>query len=361
MEQVDLGESIQTKDFGAEISSDTNANCLDKLAEIFKAKEIRNFIGSHPIPVALDTVNNLLEKDYLVCEKSDGIRVMLFVFNSQIYLYDRKNKFYLTDLIFKTKYVFLMDGEIYKERDIFVYSIFDALIYDSKPIISANLYTRLGYCNGFQNIVNAGFIKRNIHSKFNKFSIIAKPMYKSYAFPEVLKDVPNLKHENDGLIFTPVNSPYILGARSDILKWKPPNLNTVDFLITATNVSSIYKLQCTVTKEQIYLIEGKKSFDMLADFDYYFVEKDTSGLDGKIGEFAYDSELDVLDLSDLSIKKGGWILHRLRLDKSEPNNIKVVIDTVDSIKDCISEEELVKYKDRIRDSFKKRAEIAERF
>jgi len=33
--------------------------------------------------------------------------------------------------------------------------------------------------------------------------------------------MPTLTHENDGLIFTPVDRPYVCGTAKQLLKWKP--------------------------------------------------------------------------------------------------------------------------------------------
>ena len=40
-----------------------------------------------------------------------------------------------------------------------------------------------------------------------------------------------LPHENDGLIFTKLNSPYKPGTDDTLIKWKPPYLNSIDFLM----------------------------------------------------------------------------------------------------------------------------------
>lgn len=41
--------------------------------------------------------------------------------------------------------------------------------------------------------------------------------------------IPKLPHENDGLIFTKEFCPYYPGTCEEILKWKPQELNTIDF------------------------------------------------------------------------------------------------------------------------------------
>ena len=43
--------------------------------------------------------------------------------------------------------------------------------------------------------------------------------------------IPLLPHGNDGIIFTSLHSPYVIGTNKNIVKWKPPYLNTIDFLI----------------------------------------------------------------------------------------------------------------------------------
>ncbi len=49
------------------------------------------------------------------------------------------------------------------------------------------------------------------------------------------KVIPSLPHENDGIIFTPVYSRYcVAGTDSALLKWKPPDKNSVDFRVVQT-------------------------------------------------------------------------------------------------------------------------------
>lgn len=345
-------------DFAKEVSQVRSRDLLNALQSIFELQdEIKEFIGSHPVTLSQETIEFLLNEDYLVCEKTDGIRLMLFVFEGLIYLYDRKNRFYQTDLIFNVPYIFLFDGEMYLEKgkdDKYIFAMFDCLIYDSKSRISTDLNKRLWYCFQFEKIVQRGFVKRKNDSTLGNFYIIGKPMYKSYSFPQILDSISKLSHENDGLIFTPVNESYMLCERSKIFKWKPPHLNTIDFLIKKTASPGLFSLFCSVAGQQIDIMEKMRFHDTIIFFDVYFTGE-SADLDGKIGEFTFDFEKEVVDIDDLTLKTGGWCLHRIRSDKNTPNNIKIVLDTLDSLKESVKEEDLKAHQEQMMKNYKERA------
>lgn len=340
-------------DFATEVDEYERKDLLKDLASILNlADPIEDFVGSHPVTLSHDTLDTLLNEDYLVCEKSDGIRLILIVLNGKIFFYDRKNRFYQTDLYFNTPLYFILDGEMYKEEEKYVFALFDTLAFDSKLTLCQNLNQRLWFCFQFEKIFKKGYIQRKPSGKLN-FDIIGKMMFKSYAFSDILKNISKLKHENDGLIFTPVNEPYLLFTRSKIFKWKPAHLNTIDFLLKRAEKAFIYTLHCTLSDQQARIVCGRGYYGSTLFFDYYFDENSVD-LDGKIGEFCYDPEKEVIDMSDLTVKKGGWILHRVRTDKDLPNNIKVVIDTLDSLKSSVSELDIENIKDNMRDRYKQR-------
>ena len=74
------------------------------------------------------------------------------------------------------------------------------------------------------------------------FRIRMKPMYtveQSYfVWNEVVKQ---LTHESDGLIFTPIHDPYILGPCLKLLKWKPLEFNSADFKIGVITIRRFYE------------------------------------------------------------------------------------------------------------------------
>ena len=58
----------------------------------------------------------------------------------------------------------------------------------------------------------------------------------------MLKVIPKLEHENDGLIFTVDACPYYPGTCEHIFKWKPIHLNSIDFNISKTSEKNVYQL-----------------------------------------------------------------------------------------------------------------------
>ena len=57
-------------------------------------------------------------------------------------------------------------------------------------------------------------------------------MERAYSIETVFtQHIPNLKHGNDGLIFTCAESGYVNGTDKNIIKWKDPSENSIDFKI----------------------------------------------------------------------------------------------------------------------------------
>ncbi|KAH9608157.1 hypothetical protein KSS87_015409 [Heliosperma pusillum] len=116
---------------------------------------------------------------------------------------------------------------------------------------------------------------------------------------KVLKEfIPKLSHDADGLIFQGWDDPYVPRTHEGLLKWKYPEMNSVDFLFEVGEDGTEY----------LYLYDrGKKRLmdnNRVAFGDGF----DTpSSYAGKIIECSWDSEEDV------------WVCMRVRVDKSTPN------------------------------------------
>ncbi|ORD94629.1 MCE1 [Enterospora canceri] len=363
MPQKMTSEELKTEMFGAPIEPNNihHNNLIDILKQTLGIVEFKSFIGHHPVALNRERLDLLLNEDYLVCEKSDGIRVMLLLSGQFTYLYDRTNKFHMTCINTRTKAPFLFDGEMYRTKDTFVFAIFDVLIFDGKSVLKRNLIERLSLCQSFANT----FRSSHRDSALIKFKIVFKTFIKSYAFKSILDAISSFDHKNDGLIFTPVSDPYALYAISRILKWKPPHLNTIDFKIRPI-FPKLFGLFCTICPEQFRLfVKGANCPTEIELGRYFLTEGDfqNSGesfsnirerlSDGSIGEFGFDSEKEVLE-EDGTFSKGGWVLHRIREDKLDPNNVKIAIEQIESLADEVGEAELVANGPEMQRNFKSR-------
>jgi mRNA guanylyltransferase len=332
------------------------------------------FIGSHPVTLTLGNINTLLNEDFMVCEKTDGVRVLLYGTEHRgkhrAYLYDRMGDFYELKVEIPTDKDVLLDGELFLEDErVNTYAIFDCLIYDGCAVTAKNFYKRLGCAqlfvkrmcrNGDRSFLcskeadgwrDEESVKKAKHSEAAPDSgyieVYVKEMFKSYGFVEIYRNIPNLRHGNDGLIFTPTDKPYYICRRAGILKWKPASLNTVDFkIVRHRGMDGVYGLFCT----------GSRGREMV--FDYYITEDED--VDGKIGEFLYDRDGEYWDLGDFTLKRGGWKLHKIRSDKDTPNNISVVCNILENLDEDLSIERLTSYYKPMRENSKRREQLLSR-
>ncbi|TBU04546.1 subunit alpha of mRNA-capping enzyme [Hamiltosporidium magnivora] len=243
---------------------------IEKLNYPFIETLYVKFFGSHPVTLSNETIELLINRDYYVCEKSDGIRVLLYIYNDNKFVYsfffDRKNDFYLVNINNNIKIgTYLFDGELYndfgKNSSEIVFSIFDCLIYEGNDFSFQNLQKRLELCQNFINLY------KNVDGfKKYKFKIQVKQMFKSYGFYQVYSEIDNLAHKNDGLIFTPVYEPYVFGRCYTLLKWKPPSLNTVDFLLRKNKeVKNCYELLCFGKNNEMIIFDHFFDFEIEED------------------------------------------------------------------------------------------------
>ncbi|KAJ1972501.1 Dcp1p-Dcp2p decapping enzyme complex alpha subunit, partial [Dimargaris xerosporica] len=140
-------------------------------------------------------MQELEREDYFVCEKSDGIRcLVLAIINSaglpETFAIDRKNNYR-----FIRDFYFPLPGSMSHPK------YHNQTLFDGELVIDTDPTT-------------------------------GQPMELSYGTQKVLtEDIPKLMHKNDGLIYTSVPAPYVLGTSYKMLKWKPAHENSVDFLV----------------------------------------------------------------------------------------------------------------------------------
>ncbi|KAL8866859.1 MAG: hypothetical protein Q9198_008731, partial [Flavoplaca austrocitrina] len=320
--------------------------------------------------------------DYYVCEKSDGIRCLMYQTEDEttnqeaVYLIDRKNDYYLVpELHFPlpdkdvTSYHVktLVDGELVNDRlpnetMQLTYLVFDCLCLNgNSALMHRTLDKRLAYFR--ENVFNpykALYKKYPEEIQFLPFIVDFKKMELGYGIEMMFRDVlPNLRHGNDGLIFTCRNTPYQFGTDSHILKWKPPEENSIDFLLKLEfptvqpdaedlndGFTDPYSDYSAIPKCKLLVSEGEGKYLHWADMFIEDAEWETLvNLDEPLNDRVTECFKD---------GRGRWRFLRFRDDKTEANHISTVKSVIESIEDRVTKEDLIGAAKRIRDEWKKR-------
>ncbi|KAI1212453.1 mRNA capping enzyme, alpha subunit [Annulohypoxylon truncatum] len=339
------------------------------------------FPGAQPVSFTRKHLDELLREDYYVCEKSDGIRYLLYLaaddYNQEChYLIDRKNDYWYIEegsLHFPLPgnlQAFhkgtILDGELVMDahsdgRLEPRYLVFDCLALDGQSLMSRELSKRLGY---FQEQVFKPYKKLlddfPEEKKFQPFFIDLKSMQMAYGIRMIFEDViKNLRHDNDGLIFTALHSEYKPGTDPHILKWKDAEENTVDFK---------WKLKFPVVEpdehdraegitEPFIDYDSTPPVELLANhgsgqyrhFGELHLEDDEWEILKGLGEALDDRVVEVYMDSQKR-----WRFYRFRDDKSDGNHISVVNSVIESIQDAVTRDELENHSKNVRDNWKAR-------
>ena len=238
----------------------------------------RDFIGPSSISLEMQHIVPLKEDekgsrttiydDYCVTDKADGYRKLLYISGKSgaVYLINTQMDFQYTGMICtKSQYYnCLLDGEhITRSRDgtrIHYYAIFDIYFFNGKDIrslpfihieLSEDQHSRYDY---IKNVVDN--IEYKYESDKNQLQIITKSFLVSSSIlsdcKKILEQKETYLYEIDGLIFTPISLGVGMEHKNDKIanhkktwtksfKWKPPEFNTIDFLVLDKgNVKSKY-------------------------------------------------------------------------------------------------------------------------
>lgn len=273
------------------------------------------FPGPQPISIERKHLPLLKKNNYVVCEKTDGVRHMLLAFT-----FENKNVSVLinraldmTETKFKfPKYAFegtLLDGELYEDR----FMVYDMLVNRGQNVGHLNFLKRLEL---MESIINS-----TISMKSDTFKIKLKTFHAMNDFENFLYNyLPTVSQKVDGLVFTPVNEPVRIGTHETLFKWKERDHNTVDFLA-----------RYDYDQWRLYVQEkGQLVFESIIPED----KVDISWLeDSTIVECQY-----IVD--DVPMY---WKPLKVRTDKKHPNNRRTFYRTIVNIKEDIKIDEFLAY------------------
>lgn len=373
---------LEERDFpeipGEQMPDNIAHELKQQVARLLNRRKLE-FAGSQPISFEEKHIReNLGTRDYFVCEKSDGLRCLMLCIldpagEEAVFLITRENQFFriphlhfpLPDDENSCHNGTLIDGELVLSKrptdniKELRYLMFDCLTLNGKNIVMKPLHKRLGYLES--QFYKPYFKLRAHHPKECEdfpFKLSLKNMQLSYKLPKVFESLKYLGHISDGLIFTCCETPYVFGTDPTLLKWKPSEENTIDF-----------KLHLDIP---IYTDEDLDERDPYRSYPNYDVKPGFQLLvwDGQ-DRYSTFSELLVTDeewdklvsleqpLEERIVecnkdKENNWRLLRFRDDKSNGNHVTIVHKVLQSIKDGVTKEDLIREAPSIERAWKQR-------
>ena len=342
------------------------------------ARENPRFPGAQPVSFAARHLQELQQQDYFVCEKSDGIRCLMYLTSDEdreiTYLIDRKNDYYyVSGLHFplpESEQSFhtgtITDGELVNDREKsgavqLKYLVFDCLALGRSGMMHRTLDKRLAY---FRDTVfkpqHALYEKYPDEKQFIPFTVELKRMERAYGIEMIFRTIlPSLQHAHDGLIFTCRTTPYKFGTDLHILKWKPANENSVDFLLTLEvplcEPDSDDERSGIVAPYPDYAAIPKLDLSVLGDGNEYIPYGSLYATQSEWDNMkVLNKPLDECIAECYQDEMGRWRFIRIREDKYEPNHISTVESVMESIHDRVGEADLLAIGMKIREAWKAR-------
>ncbi|KAG6432434.1 hypothetical protein SASPL_104010 [Salvia splendens] len=261
------------------------------------------FPGSHPVSLDRENLQRLRQRYYYATWKADGTRYMMLITMDGCYLIDRNFSFRRVQMRFPCRHTNEKGGS---EKMYHHFTLLDGeMVIDTMPDTHKQERRYLVYD---MMVCNQECIVEVRRKDFWLLSTVTK-LLKGF--------IPNLSHEADGLIFQGWDDPYVTLTHNGLLKWKYPEMNSVDFLF-----------EIVESRQLLYLHEhGKKK---LMDNRVVFPDDpDVSIYNGKIIECKWNSEEKV------------WVCMRVRVDKGTPNDFRTYTKVMKSITDNITEDVLL--------------------
>lgn len=353
--------------------------------------EAGRFPGSQPVSFGRKHLQSVQRQHYFAAEKTDGMRYMLLILGDRgAFMVNRDFGMRSLSMRFpgprpgtlldKT----LLDGELVVDTSLETnerkmrYLIYDACAVAGEVVTGYSLTDRLAAVRRFVRAPQSAAADQPL------FTIDLKDYYEldhlSWLFKHIapsrgehlftfVDENRGLRHGTDGIIFTPVDAPYRHGTDPLVLKWKPAEMNSVDFRLMAEWRQE--QGQGPTPRFKLLVSDrGALQFYAWIAFspeDYRRFRYDSRS-DERIVECVFDPnwvtiEYDPTDPTWNRQRRpegGGWRFLRVREDKNEPNQLTTVQSVVRSIKDGVTKEEILAVGAVFEEAAEKRREEAKR-
>ena len=267
----------------------------------WETTDASRFPGPQPVSIERCHFGLLKKQPYLVCEKTDGVRLMLVCFEHNgkkiCALVNRAFEAHTASLTIPRDTV--LDGELVQQKTgRWLYLVYDAVVVKGEDVRAKPLTERLAMANKTTRLI--------IKSAKDPFEVKTKSMFQL----EKISEMPVLDafpYETDGVVFTPINEPVRMGTHETMFKWKPRDRITIDFYF----------------RDNILHIQDRGNFVRIAT-----LYPPVAYPPGTILECGYGET--------------GWYVVKVRTDKTHPNNKRTYHRTIVNLRENILIEELMK-------------------
>ena len=192
------------------------------------------FVGAQPETLQKNKISNLYKQVYSVTDKADGDRCFMHIDDKGhvAFLDANIDKIWMSNLKSSEFSNCIIDGERINHNGRILFMAFDILVINNKDIRGNNDYFLQQRLLLLEKIIKT-IPESSMYSAKMKTFYFVNVFLGSQIILETINDKP---YKNDGLIFTPMNEPYPLMRKwSNLLKWKPASLNTIDFYAVREN------------------------------------------------------------------------------------------------------------------------------
>ena len=289
--------------------SPVHAHVVSFISWVFGSKPDR-FPGCQPISIERKHFRTLATNDYVVTEKTDGIRQ--FVVALKI---EQKRRSFMVNRAFDVVEVPLRLGQRAYEGTILdaellgthLY-VFDAIFVDGAPCGHLDFLSRLERIEPF---VSQIICMTNDPYKLRLKRFHAFADFEQFA-DEYLPSV-SCEVKVDGVIFIPVRESVKMGTHETMFKYKNLEKNTIDFKLEWDHTRTVWRMYLQDKGKPVY------ELDTPANEPWF--------KSGMVVESAYDAERDA------------WIPQFERTDKNFPNNRRTYYRTLVNIKENLQLED----------------------
>lgn len=272
------------------ISKSTSNQVITDYVDLLDIANRRgNLPGRSVVSLEIQHIINFIPNQYAVTDKADGSRQFMYIRADGVFLVSQTRTVKKMDIVVNDKEFFgtILDGELVRNDEIYLYLAFDIVYSKGIDYRTNTKHTLTKRLDAVNNVIDACFnsviefpdyatgndemdvekiVKYNIthlakywktmKSKIKKANnagkiFVTRKLYfvpygisenEVFAYADMLwKQLVYNKlapYELDGIIYTPINTPYMINTSPATLdvepqeyKWKPPSHNSIDFYI----------------------------------------------------------------------------------------------------------------------------------